>query len=46
MNIKEFIKKFCSNCKESCNKGIVEKNEFIRCIDRDVYVKKNIEKKQ
>lgn len=41
MNINEFIEKFCKNCKNNCNKGIIDRKDFIRCIDRDIYVKKD-----
>lgn len=40
-SIKEFIEKYCKNCKEICDKGMIEKKEFIRCIDRNIYVEKN-----
>lgn len=43
MNLKDFFKKYCKNCKEICDKGIVEKEEFIRCVDRDIFVRKNAE---
>lgn len=42
MNLNEFIEKFCKNCKEICDKGITENKNFIRCVDRDIYVDKNI----
>ena len=38
--MEEFIKKYCKNCKENCNKGIIETSEFIRCIDRNITMKK------
>lgn len=40
MDINEFIEKFCKNCKEICDKGIVEKEGFIRCVDKNIYVEK------
>lgn len=40
MNKKEFVEKYCKNCKELCDKGIIEREEFIRCIDRDIYIDK------
>lgn len=40
MDINEFIKKFCKNCKEICDKGIVEKENFIRCVDKNIYINK------
>lgn len=46
MDLKEFFKKYCKNCKEICDKGIVEKKEFIRCVDRDIFVKKTEENKK
>lgn len=44
MDINEFIKKFCKKCNNNCDRGMVEKNNFIRCIDRDIYINKNIDK--
>lgn len=46
MNLKDFFKEYCKNCKEICDKGIVEKEEFIRCVDRDIFVKKTEENKK
>lgn len=43
MSIEDFFKKFCKECKEKCDKGLVEKAEFIRCVDRDIFVRKNAE---
>ena len=40
----EFIEKFCRNCDSKCDRGMIEKTDFIRCIDRDIYVSKNAEK--
>lgn len=45
MNKNEFIEKFCKDCKNKCDKGIVEKYDFIKCVDKDIFVKKHIEKK-
>ena len=45
MNINEFIEEFCKNCKEICDKGIVEKKDFIRCVDKDIFISKNTFKK-
>lgn len=42
MDLNEFIEKFCKNCKEFCDKGIIEKENFIKCIDRNIYIDKNI----
>ena len=44
MDLNEFIKKFCRNCKENCDRGLIERENFIRCIDRDIYVEKNNKK--
>lgn len=41
MDFKEFVEKFCKNCKEICDKGMIEGERFIRCIDRDIYVNRN-----
>ena len=41
MNINEFIEKFCKDCKKSCDKGIIEKENFIRCVDKDIFIKKD-----
>lgn len=41
MSIEEFFKKFCKECKENCDKGLVERKDFIRCIDRDIFVEKD-----
>lgn len=46
MNLKDFLKKYCKDCKEKCDKGLIEKKEFIRCIDRDIFVKKTEENKK
>ena len=46
MDLKEFLKKYCKDCKEECDKGLIEKKEFIRCIDRDIFVKKTEENKK
>lgn len=43
-NLKDFLKEYCKNCKERCDKGIVEKADFIRCVDRNIFVKKTQEK--
>lgn len=32
----EFIKKHCPGCKEKCEHGIVETNEFVRCVDINI----------
>ena len=40
MNLNEFIEKFCKNCEKNCDKGIIEKENFIRCIDRGIYIDK------
>lgn len=45
MDIKDFFKEYCKDCKEKCDRGLIEKQDFIRCIDRDILVKKgNIKK--
>ena len=44
MDINDFIEENCKNCKDYCDKGIVEKEDFIRCVDKDIYVRKNIQK--
>lgn len=38
--LKEFMKNNCKKCNESCEKGIVETKDFIRCIDRNIIIKK------
>lgn len=40
MELKDFFKEYCKNCKEKCERGLIEKQDFIRCIDRDIFVKK------
>lgn len=45
MDINDFIEKYCKNCKEKCNQGIREKENFIRCIDKNIYINKNAENK-
>lgn len=44
MDLNDFFEKYCKNCKANCEQGIIEKNNFIRCIDRDIYINKNIDK--
>lgn len=44
MNKDEFIEKFCKDCNICCDKGIIEKTNFIRCIDKDIFVEKNAKK--
>lgn len=46
MELKDFFKEYCKNCKEKCERGLIEKKDFIRCIDRDIFVKKENIKKQ
>ena len=46
MNLKDFFKEYCKNCKENCDKGLIERKEFIRCVDRDIFVKKTEENKK
>lgn len=41
MNLKDFFEEYCKNCKENCDKGLIERKDFIRCIDRDIFVTKN-----
>ena len=41
MDINEFIEKFCRNCKDNCDRGMIERKDFIRCIDRDIFINKN-----
>lgn len=41
MNLNDFLKKYCKNCKENCDKGLIERETFIRCVDRDIYEEKN-----
>lgn len=36
MNIEEFKKEYCINCKEKCERGIVQTYQIIRCNDRDI----------
>lgn len=38
-----FINKNCKDCKEKCDKGIYECEDFIRCIDRMITLNKEIE---
>ena len=45
MDRNEFIEKFCKNCKENCDRGMIEREEFIRCIDRDIFISKNTKNK-
>lgn len=42
MDINEFIEKFCKKCNNNCDRGMIERKDFIRCIDRNIYVEKNI----
>lgn len=44
MSKEEFIEKFCKNCKENCDKGIIERKKFIRCINKDIFISKNVTK--
>lgn len=45
LEMKEFIHKNCANCKEKCDKGIVQTKRFIRCIDKNITQnRKTIEK--
>lgn len=46
MDIEEFLKKYCRDCKEKCDKGLVEKESFFRCVDRNIFVRKNTKEKQ
>lgn len=46
MELKDFFKEYCENCKEKCERGLIEKQEFIRCVDRDIFVKKTEENKK
>lgn len=47
MDKNEFVEKFCKNCKASCDRGMIVRSNFIRCIDREIYVeKKAIENKK
>lgn len=41
MDINDFFKKYCRNCKNLCDRGLIERETFIRCIDRDIYVNKD-----
>ena len=43
MDINDFMKKFCGNCKNNCDRGMIERKDFIRCIDRNIYVNKKIQ---
>ena len=38
--LKEFMKNNCRECNEPCEKGIVETKDFIRCIDKNIIIKK------
>lgn len=40
MDINDFFKKYCRNCKDICDRGVIEKEKFIRCLDRDIYIDK------
>ena len=40
MDKKDFVEKHCKNCKEICDRGMIERKDFIRCIDRDIYIDK------
>ena len=40
MNLEEFINRFCKNCDKNCDKGIIENCNFIRCLDRNIYIAK------
>lgn len=44
MNREEFIKENCKDCKESCEKGIIENADFLYCADTDKKEFKNISK--
>lgn len=46
MDLKEFFEKYCKNCKEICDKGLIERKDFFRCVDRDIFVKKTEENKK
>lgn len=41
--LREFIEENCIECKEKCNKGIVEMPDFIRCVDKMITKKKGKE---
>ena len=42
--IEKFIRKFCKDCKSPCDKGIIERENFIRCVDKDIFIKKDTQK--
>lgn len=39
-NIKKFVEEYCKECKEPCEKGIVETIDQVKCIDRDISLNK------
>ena len=39
-DLKMFMKINCKGCKESCEKGIIQTNDYIKCIDRNIVLPK------
>ncbi len=36
----QLIKENCENCKEKCDYGIVETDELVRCVDKNITISK------
>lgn len=37
MEAEDFIKKYCHNCQEKCEKGLYISRNFVKCGDKMIY---------